>query len=174
MKNQTLFNRGGDLEKSNPSFSKKFLFSLATVSVLSTCAEAKISGCGLSGNCGTITNNQTGKITVENSGNILIIEEEGSVKPSGVNDIAIEFKSNSSTTTFKNQGTVIGGNNKGSIVIGDGATITTFENSGTIGNEISKFGITVLGNKNKSTITNFHNSGTISAINEGIYLKKQL
>ncbi|MBZ7954166.1 hypothetical protein H2278_04840, partial [Campylobacter sp. W0018] len=150
------------------SLSKKFLFSLVAVSVLATCANAQISGAGCSGTCGTVSDAQTTKITVDGANNTLIIESGGSVKPNNANDIAIEFKPNSSTTTFKNEGTIQGGSNAASIQIGsnnnNGATITTFENSGTIGNANSKFAITVWGKDgSKSTITNFKNTGTINS-----------
>ncbi|MGH2268186.1 hypothetical protein ACRCD4_07890, partial [Campylobacter taeniopygiae] len=158
------------------SLSKKFLFSLAAVSVLATCANAQISGAGCSGTCGTVSEGKTDKITVSETGNTsLTIESGGSVKPNGDNDIAIEFKPNSSITNFKNEGTIQGGNNSASIQISsnnnNGATITTFENSGIIGNGTSKFGITLWGKDgSKTTITNFNNSGTISAQKEAVYL----
>ncbi|MBZ7939721.1 hypothetical protein H2277_08065, partial [Campylobacter sp. W0014] len=159
------------------SLSKKFLFSLAAVSVLATCANAQISGAGCSGTCGTVSDTQTGKITVSGTGNTsLTITNSGSVNVS--NNIAIDFQKDSSIQTFKNQGTVIGGSNKGSIVIGDsngnGATITTFENSGVIGNGTSKFGVVIWAkdDNTNSTITNFNNSGAISSnTGESIFIK---
>ncbi|MGJ0113058.1 autotransporter outer membrane beta-barrel domain-containing protein [Campylobacter molothri] len=185
MKNKNLSNQqlgsaaggGRDLENLNSkTLSKKFLFSLATVSVLATCANAQISGAGCSGTCGTVSDAQTGKITVSGTDNTsLTIANNGSVKPSNANDIAIEFKSGSSLVNFKNEGTIQGGSNKASIQIGsnknNGVTITTFENSGIIGNGTSKFGITVWGKDgSKSSIENFNNSGTISSKKEAVYL----
>ncbi|MEA8986016.1 hypothetical protein QRY55_08880, partial [Campylobacter jejuni] len=92
------------------------------------------------------------------------------------NNQAVNFQSNSSTSTFLNRGTLIGGNNAAAINVGvnnrtAGATIETFDNRGIIGNGSSKFGITVWGTiDNKSTITNFTNSGTIySNTGESIY-----
>ncbi|MBZ7965009.1 beta strand repeat-containing protein, partial [Campylobacter sp. 2457A] len=134
-----------------------------------TCADAQISGAGCSGNCGTVSNAQTEKITVDNTSNSsLTIESGGSVNVS--NSEAINFSNDSSIQTFKNQGIVQGGSNTASIQIGNkdnnGATITTFENSGTIGNGSSKYGILIYGNGTKSSIENFKNTGTISS-NEG-------
>lgn len=89
---------------------------------------------------------------------------------------AVNFQPNSSTSTFLNQGTLIGGNNTASVQLGgannnNGATIETFDNQGIIGNGSSKFGVTVWGtNSSKSTINNFSNSGTIySNTGESIY-----
>lgn len=81
---------------------------------------------------------------------------------------------NSSTSTFLNKGTLIGGNNTASVQLGarnNGVTIETFNNQGIIGNGSSQFGVTVWGNSNnKSTINNFTNSGTIySNTGESIY-----
>lgn len=176
MKNQTLFNDGwgGELENFNSkSLSRKFLFSLAAVSVLATCANATISGGGCSNGSCNINDGKTDKITVSGTDNTLIIEVNGSVNVN--NSEAINFESSSSTTTFKNQGTITSGSQNAVIKIGEngnsGATITTFENSGIIGNGSSKTGISVLGSNNsKSTITNFTNSGTISSKEAAIYL----
>lgn len=89
---------------------------------------------------------------------------------------AVNFQPNSSTSTFLNQGTLIGGNNAASVQLGannnnNGVTIETFNNQGIIGNGSSKFGVTVWGtNSSKSTINNFSNSGTIhSNAGESIY-----
>ncbi|MBZ7936658.1 hypothetical protein H2279_08540, partial [Campylobacter sp. B0100352/1] len=161
----------------NQSLSKKFLFSLATVSVLSTCADAKINGGGCNNTtCGTVSSAQNTAITVSETGNTsLTITSSGSVKPSGDNNIAINFQNGSSLTNFKNEGTIQGGSNTASIEIGksNGATITTFENSGIIGDGKSKYSLTVYGsNDNKSTIENFTNSGIISSNNgESIFIK---
>lgn len=172
MKNQTLFNSGGGggyLEKSNPSFSKKFLFSLATVSVLSTCAEAQISGCGISGNCGTVSEEKTDKITVSGTGNTtLTITNSGSVKPSN-DSFAIEFTNNSSLTNFKNEGTIQGGGNKEAIKF-KGTTIDNFENTGLISGNWSGLEI----NEGNNYIKTFKNNGTIKGTGSGkngIFLK---
>ncbi|MBZ7965026.1 hypothetical protein H2280_08250, partial [Campylobacter sp. 2457A] len=143
-----------------------------------TCADATITGCELSGNCGTISEEKQGTITITDSNNIsLTIEASGSVKPND-SSVAINFSNDSSIQTFKNQGTVVGGNDKASIVIGNskdnGATITNFENSGTIGNGSSKFGVVIWAKDDnaKSTIENFTNDGAISSNDgESIFIK---
>ncbi|MGH2267572.1 hypothetical protein, partial [Campylobacter taeniopygiae] len=90
------------------SFSKKFLFSLAAVSVLATCANAQISGVnGCNENCATITNNQTGQITVGGSNNTNLTINQG-VTLTG-NSQAIIFNNNSSLNNFNNQGTIKNG-----------------------------------------------------------------
>lgn len=115
----------------------------------------------------------TGTVTIDNFNNSGIIQTSSSTK-------AVDFAKNSTVATFKNNGTIIGGNNAASVNIGTdgsgGATITTFENSGIIGNGSSKFGITVWGTGgSKSTITNFKNSGTISSNGgEAIYFSNAL
>ncbi|HEB9325689.1 TPA: hypothetical protein RZK29_001745, partial [Campylobacter jejuni] len=93
---------------------------------------------------------------------------------SNKNKQAVLFQSGSSTSTFKNEGTLIGGSNAASVQVGanrnNGVTIETFTNEGIIGNGTSRFGITVWGkSNNKSSITNFSNSGTIHSKNEGVY-----
>ncbi|EHN6903083.1 hypothetical protein KJK83_001841, partial [Campylobacter jejuni] len=103
----------------------------------------------------TVTNNNG---TIENS---ITIQVSGSNK-------AFDFQTGSSTSTFLNQGTIIGGNNAASVQVSEnnqaGATINTFNNQGIIGNGSSKFGVVVYGiNNSKSTIDNFINSGTISS-----------
>ncbi|HEC1813916.1 TPA: autotransporter outer membrane beta-barrel domain-containing protein [Campylobacter jejuni] len=123
----------------------------------------------------TISSLQNSTQTVSNTGNTLVIESSGTIQVSGNNNKAVDFTQGSSTTTFKNQGTLIGGSNAASVNLGtnnqNGATIETFTNEGIIGNGSSKFGVTVWGNSNnKSTINNFTNSGTIySNTGESIY-----
>ncbi|MEL1141878.1 hypothetical protein AADW35_09130, partial [Campylobacter jejuni] len=90
---------------------------------------------------------------------------------------AVNFQPNSSTSTFLNKGTLIGGNNTASVQLGannnNGVNIETFDNQGIIGNGSSKFGVTVWGggkDNSKSIINNFSNSGTIhSNAGESIY-----
>ncbi|MGI7087451.1 hypothetical protein ACNGER_09300, partial [Campylobacter jejuni] len=123
----------------------------------------------------TINNLQTLTQTVSNTGNTLVIESSGTITISNSEQQAVNFQPNSSTSTFLNQGTLIGGNNAASVQLGanqnNGVTIETFNNQGIIGNGSSKFGVTVWGNSNnKSTINNFTNSGTIhSNAGESIY-----
>ncbi|EHN6917005.1 hypothetical protein KJK76_001883, partial [Campylobacter jejuni] len=112
---------------------------------------------------GTKTDTQT--ITGTNNGTIT---NSATIQVSGNNNKAVDFQTGSSTSTFLNQGTLIGGNNAASVNLGtnnqNGVTIETFNNEGIIGNGSSKFGITVWGNtNNKSTIESFNNSGTISS-----------
>ncbi|WP_435521834.1 beta strand repeat-containing protein, partial [Campylobacter jejuni] len=171
--------------------SKKIVLSLATISFLASCAHAtptpkiktyeetnrhaKARSGFRSGSASnkTINTLQRTTETVRNTGNTLVIESGGTIQVSG-NNQAVKFQPSSSTSTFLNKGTLIGGNNTASVQIGEnssGATIETFTNGGTIGKGISKFGITVWGNgSSKSSITNFTNSGTIhSNTGESIY-----
>ncbi|EJV5812218.1 hypothetical protein N7H64_001864, partial [Campylobacter jejuni] len=100
----------------------------------------------------------------------------GIIQSNSSSDQAIIFEKDSSTSTFKNQGTLIGGSGAASVQVGtnnqNGVTIETFTNEGIIGNGSSKFGVIVYGsNSSKSTINNFSNSGTIhSNAGEAIYL----
>ncbi|WP_435369849.1 beta strand repeat-containing protein, partial [Campylobacter jejuni] len=173
--------------------SKKIVLSLATISFLASCAHATLTPeiktyeetnrhakarSGLrsgSTNNKTINSLQNSTETVRSTGNTLVIESGGTIQVSGNNSQAVNFQSNSSTTTFLNRGILIGGNNTASVQIGasnsSGATIETFDNRRIIGNGFSKFGITVWGNgSSKSSITNFTNSGTIhSNTGESIY-----
>ncbi|EDP3031223.1 hypothetical protein FW891_09325, partial [Campylobacter jejuni] len=109
------------------------------------------------------------------TGNTLVIESGGAITISNGSQQAVNFQPNSSTSTFLNKGTLIGGNNTASVQLGadrnNGVTIETFDNQGIIGNGSSKFGVTVWGKDNsKSTINNFSNSGTIhSNAGESIY-----
>ncbi|EOX9283393.1 hypothetical protein ACPX05_001266, partial [Campylobacter jejuni] len=99
----------------------------------------------------------------------------GTITISNGRQQAVNFTQDSSTSTFLNQGTLIGGNNAASVQLGannnNGVTIETFNNQGIIGNGSSQFGVTVWGKGNsKSTINNFSNSGTIhSNTGESIY-----
>ncbi|MBZ7959710.1 autotransporter outer membrane beta-barrel domain-containing protein [Campylobacter sp. RM12397] len=160
---------GGYLEKSNPSFSKKFLFSLATVSVLSTCAEAQISGCGINGNCGTISDSKTGQITITGNGssNSLTISSGGTLS-NGNNKAIYAHAKDSETltiTNLKNEGIINGKvsveNSKGNFT--GTITVNTFENEGQINGQIY---MGIWGsNQGTLTIDNFNNSGTIKADN---------
>ncbi|EPB3727507.1 beta strand repeat-containing protein, partial [Campylobacter jejuni] len=173
--------------------SKKIVLSLATISFLASCTHATLtpeiktyqetnrdakarsaSRSKSSNNNKTISSLQNSTQTVSNTGNTLIIESSGTITISNGGQQAVNFQPNSSTSTFLNQGTLIGGNNAASVQLGannsNGVTIGTFDNQGIIGNGSSKFGVTVWGNSNKSTISNFTNSGTIhSNAGESIY-----
>ncbi|HFF9227814.1 TPA: hypothetical protein ACGFFU_001748, partial [Campylobacter jejuni] len=123
----------------------------------------------------TISSLQNSTETVSGTGNTLVIESGGTITISNGSQQAVNFTQGSSTSTFLNQGTLIGGNNAASVQLGanrnNGVTIETFDNQGIIGNGSSKFGVTVWGtNSSKSTINNFSNSGTIhSSTGESIY-----
>ncbi|MKJ48470.1 autotransporter outer membrane beta-barrel domain-containing protein [Campylobacter jejuni] len=174
--------------------SKKIVLSLATISFLASCTHATLTPeiktyeetnrhakarSGLqsrNSNNETINNLQTSTKTISGTGNTLVIESSGTITISNGGQQAVNFQPNSSTSTFLNKGTLIGGNNTASVQLGgannnNGATIETFDNQGIIGNGSSKFGVTVWGtNSSKSTINNFSNSGTIySNTGESIY-----
>ncbi|EAK6095441.1 hypothetical protein CII86_04405, partial [Campylobacter jejuni] len=174
--------------------SKKIVLSLATISFLASCAHATpeietyeeangpaearsgFRSKSSNNNNKTISSLQNSTETVSNTGNTLVIESSGTITISNGSQQAVNFQPNSSTSTFLNQGTLIGGNNTASVQLGaannnNGVTIETFDNQGIIGNGSSKFGVTVWGiPNNKSTINNFTNSGTIySNTGESIY-----
>ncbi|HED0750908.1 TPA: hypothetical protein R4L95_000356, partial [Campylobacter jejuni] len=173
--------------------SKKIVLSLAAISFSASCthatltpeietyeeanrhAKARSGSRSKSSTNETINNLQTSTKTISSTGNTLVVESSETIQVSGNNNKAVDFTQGSSTTTFKNQGTLIGGSNAASVNLGtnnqNGATIETFTNEGIIGNGSSKFGVTVWGNSNnKSTINNFTNSGTIySNTGESIY-----
>lgn len=174
--------------------SKKIVLSLAAISFSASCTHATLtpeietyeeatnrhtkarSGVrSTNSNNKTINNLQTSTQTVSNTGNTLVIESGGTITISNGSQQAVNFTQGSSTSTFLNQGTLIGGNNAASVQLGanrnNGVTIETFDNQGIIGNGSSRFGVTVWGtNSSKSTINNFSNSGTIhSSTGESIY-----
>ncbi|EAO7191385.1 hypothetical protein FEO71_05525 [Campylobacter jejuni] len=174
--------------------SKKIVLSLATISFLASCTHATLtpkiktyeeangpakarsaSRSTNSNNKTTISSLQNSTQTVSNTGNTLVIESSGTITISNGSQQAVNFQLNSSTSTFLNKGTLIGGNNAASVRLGangnNGVTIETFNNQGIIGNGSSQFGVTVWGtNSSKSTINNFSNSGTIhSNTGESIY-----
>ncbi|PJQ87833.1 hypothetical protein CV398_07910 [Campylobacter jejuni subsp. jejuni] len=175
--------------------SKKIVLSLAAISFSASCTHATLtpeietyeeatnrhtkarsaSRSTNSNNKTTISSLQNSTQTVSNTDNTLVIESSGTITISNGNQQAVNFTQGSSTSTFLNQGTLIGGNDAASVQLGasnnNGVTIETFNNKGIIGNGSSKFGVTVWGNSNnKSTINNFTNSGTIhSNAGESIY-----
>ncbi|EFV1935146.1 hypothetical protein HRO34_000121 [Campylobacter jejuni] len=174
--------------------SKKIVLSLATISFLASCTHATLtpkiktyeeangpdkarsaSRSTNSNNKTIISSLQNSTQTVSNTGNTLVIESSGTITISNGSQQAVNFQPNSSTSTFLNEGTLIGGNNAASVRLGanrnNGVTIETFNNQGIIGNGSSQFGVTVWGtNSSKSTINNFSNSGTIhSNTGESIY-----
>ncbi|EKD2117592.1 hypothetical protein OQ807_001792, partial [Campylobacter jejuni] len=175
--------------------SKKIVLSLATISFLASCTHATLtpeietyeeatnrhtkarSGVRStnSNNKTTISSLQNLTQTINGTGNTLVIESGGTITISNGSQQAVNFTQGSSTSTFLNKGTLIGGNNAASVQLGanqnNGVTIETFNNQGIIGNGSSKFGVTVWGtNSSKSTINNFSNSGTIhSSTGESIY-----
>ncbi|NHG71412.1 hypothetical protein GRN88_006945 [Campylobacter jejuni] len=175
--------------------SKKIVLSLAAISFSASCTHATLtpeietyeeatnrhtkarSGIGSKNlnNNKTISSLQNSTQTVSGTGNTLVIESGGTITISNGSQQAVNFTQGSSTSTFLNQGTLIGGNNAASVRLGanrnNGVTIETFDNQGIIGNGSSKFGVTVWGtNSSKSTINNFSNSGTIhSSTGESIY-----
>ncbi|ELJ7358241.1 hypothetical protein QYK96_000413 [Campylobacter jejuni] len=175
--------------------SKKIVLSLATISFSASCthatltpeietyeetnrhAKARSGFRSKSSNNETINNLQTSTKTISSTGNTLVIESGGTITISNGGQQAVNFTQDSSTSTFLNQGTLIGGNNTASVQLGangnNGVTIETFNNQGIIGNGSSKFGVTVWGggkDNPKSIINNFSNSGTIhSNAGESIY-----
>ncbi|EAJ7490498.1 hypothetical protein DPY31_08220, partial [Campylobacter jejuni] len=173
--------------------SKKIVLSLAAISFLASCTHATLTPeietyeetdrrtkarSGLqstNSNNKTISSLQNSTQTVSNTDNTLVIESGGTITISNGGQQAVNFQQNSSTSTFLNKGTLIGGNNIASVQLGanrnNGVTIETFNNQGIIGNGSSRFGVTVWGiPSNKSTINNFSNSGTIhSNAGESIY-----
>ncbi|EAH6119826.1 autotransporter outer membrane beta-barrel domain-containing protein [Campylobacter jejuni] len=176
--------------------SKKIVLSLATISFLASCTHATLTPeiktyeetnrhakarSGLqsrNSNNETIDNLQTLTKTISGTGNTLVIESSGTITISNDGQQAVNFQPNSSTSTFLNKGTLIGGNNIASVQLGangnNGVNIETFDNQGIIGNGSSKFGVTVWGGGSKdnpkSIINNFSNSGTIhSNTGESIY-----
>ncbi|OEY57351.1 hypothetical protein A0L30_06045 [Campylobacter jejuni] len=173
--------------------SKKIVLSLAAISFSASCthatltpeietyeeanrhAKARSGSRSKSSTNETINNLQTSTKTISGTDNTLVIESGGTITISNGRQQAVNFTQDSSTSTFLNQGTLIGGNNAASVQLGannnNGVTIETFNNQGIIGNGSSKFGVTVWGKGNsKSTINNFSNSGTIhSNTGESIY-----
>ncbi|EAK2774681.1 hypothetical protein B1915_06930, partial [Campylobacter jejuni] len=173
--------------------SKKIVLSLAAISFSASCTHATLtpeietyeetnrhakarSGVrSKSSNNETIDNLQFSTKTISGTGNTLVIESGGTITISNGSQQAVNFTQDSSTSTFLNKGTLIGGNNTASVQLGantnNGVTIETFDNQGIIGNGSSRFGVTVWGtNSSKSTINNFTNSGTIySNARESIY-----
>ncbi|HIH2224023.1 TPA: autotransporter outer membrane beta-barrel domain-containing protein [Campylobacter jejuni] len=175
--------------------SKKIVLSLATISFLASCTHATLtpeikiyeetnrhakarSGLQSRNSNNEIINNlQTSTKTISGTGNTLVIESSGTITISNGGQQAVNFQPNSSTSTFLNKGTLIGGNNTASVQLGangnNGVNIETFDNQGIIGNGSSKFGVTVWGggkDNSKSIINNFSNSGTIhSNAGESIY-----
>lgn len=174
--------------------SKKIVLSLAAISFLASCTHATLTPeietyeetdrrtkarSGLqstnSNNKTIISSLQNSTQTVSGTGNTLVIESSGTITIFNGGQQAVNFQPKSSTSTFLNQGTLIGGNNAASVQLGanrsNGVTIENFNNQGIIGNGSSQFGVTVWGtNSSKSTINNFSNSGTIySNTGESIY-----
>ncbi|EPV3091662.1 autotransporter outer membrane beta-barrel domain-containing protein [Campylobacter jejuni] len=171
--------------------SKKIVLSLATISFSASCTHATLTPeietyeeatnrhakarSGLRSNNKTISSLQNSTQTISGTDNTLVIESSGTITISNSRQQAVNFTQGSSTSTFLNQGTLIGGNNAASVQLGanrnNGVTIETFDNQGIIGNGSSQFGVTVWGtNSSKSTINNFTNSGTIhSNAGESIY-----
>ncbi|ECR1866232.1 autotransporter, partial [Campylobacter jejuni] len=142
--------------------SKKIVLSLATISFLASCTHATLtpeiktyeetnrhakarSGISSksSNNNKTISSLQTSTQTVSGTDNTLVIESGGTITISNGEQQAVNFQPNSSTSTFLNKGTLIGGNNAASVRLGangnNGVNIETFNNQGIIGNGSSKF-----------------------------------
>ncbi|EAL5360286.1 hypothetical protein DQO34_07070 [Campylobacter jejuni] len=178
---------GGGDEKNHSHSSSKLVLSLAAISFLSSYSYATADVKAYSDNSDnsisvyqntntTINDSQSSTQTINGSNNTLVIGSGGSITISNAVNQAVNFQASSSTSTFKNQGNLIGGSNTSSVQVGvnksGGATIKTFTNEGIIGNGSSKFGVVVWGTSgSKSSITNFNNSGTISSNSgEAIYL----
>ncbi|MCW1863816.1 autotransporter, partial [Campylobacter jejuni] len=56
--------------------------------------------------------------TVSNSGNTLVVESSGTITISNAGNKAVDFTQGSSTSTFLNKGTLIGGSNAASVQLG--------------------------------------------------------
>ncbi len=148
--------------------SKKIVLSLAAISFSASCTHATLtpeietyeetnrhakarSGfrSKSSNNNKTISSLQNSTQTISGTGNTLVIESSGTITISNGGQQAVNFQPNSSTSTFLNKGTLIGGNNAASVQLGantnNGVNIETFDNQGIIGNGSSKFGVTVWG-----------------------------
>lgn len=148
--------------------SKKIVLSLAAISFSASCTHATLTPeietyeeatnrhtkarSGLqsrNSNNETINDSQTSTKTISDTGNTLVIESSGTITISNGGQQAVNFTQGSSTSTFLNKGTLIGGNNTASVQLGantnNGVTIETFDNQGIIGNGSSKFGVTVWG-----------------------------
>ncbi|TKX34170.1 autotransporter outer membrane beta-barrel domain-containing protein [Campylobacter taeniopygiae] len=176
MENFTSLNSKELLNSKTHSYtlSKKFLFSLATVSVLATCANAQITGPSCSGgNCETVNDNRTGTIVIKGDGssNSLTITNSGTISNTNGNHKAVDvLGENAGTltvTTLKNEGTI-----NGKVVVENSANgftgtinVNTLENKGQINNQVY---IGLWGSKTKGTINvdKFENSGTISNTND--------
>ncbi|EAJ0058029.1 autotransporter outer membrane beta-barrel domain-containing protein, partial [Campylobacter jejuni] len=125
-----------------------------------------------------------GTISIENFNN------QGTIK-SDIYNAAGFFEGNTHITTFKNTGTINGGNNQGiffkgtrvktfentgtiSGIIGvmtTGGTIETFKNSGII-ESTSREAIKIYAfSNNPSTITRFTNEGTIKSASDGVWIE---
>ncbi|RTI85103.1 hypothetical protein C3I05_09305, partial [Campylobacter jejuni] len=138
--------------------SKKIVLSLATISFLASCANAKLNSeiktydevnknvktrsasvySSQSGTSTSINTLQNDTHTISSTGNTLVIGNSGTITISNGGKQAVNFTQGSSTTTFLNQGTLIGGSNAASVQLGanknNGVTIETFDNQGIIGN----------------------------------------
>ncbi len=149
--------------------SKKIVLSLATISFLASCANATLNSeiktydeanknpkarsasvySSQSSSNTTINKSLNSTHTISGSNNTLIVESGGTITISNGGQQAVNFTQDSSTSTFLNKGTLIGGNNTASVQLGangnNGVTIETFDNQGIIGNGSSKFGVTVWG-----------------------------
>ncbi|MCW1863479.1 autotransporter, partial [Campylobacter jejuni] len=88
---------------------KKLVLSLVTISFLSSYSYATNTN---------VNSHETNTKNISNSNNIVTITNSGSVKVSNNNHKAVNFQSGSSTTTFLNQGTLIGGSNAASVQLG--------------------------------------------------------
>ncbi|SUX01017.1 autotransporter beta-domain-containing protein [Campylobacter jejuni subsp. doylei] len=125
-----------------------------------------------------------GTISIENFNN------QGTIK-SDIHNAAGFFEGNTHITTFKNTGTINGGNHQGiffkgtrvktfentgtiSGIIGvmtTGGTIETFKNSGII-ESTSREAIKIYAfSNNPSTITHFTNEGTIKSASDGVWIE---
>ncbi|ENA8651546.1 hypothetical protein ABGZ28_001738, partial [Campylobacter jejuni] len=110
--------------------SKKIVLSLAAISFSASCTHATLTpeietyeeatnrhtkarsaSRSTNSNNKTISSLQNLTQTVSNTGNTLVIESSGTITISNGNQQAVNFQPNSSTSTFLNQGTLIGGNN---------------------------------------------------------------
>ncbi|MPP82521.1 hypothetical protein F9677_06315 [Campylobacter jejuni] len=185
---------GGGIRKSHLN-SKKIVLSLATISFLASCADAKLNSeiktydeanKNLKARSAasvytpetrtdtTINSLHTDKVTITGSGShSLIIETGGTLQPQDKNKVIYVNGQNSNTltlTNLTNKGTIDGQvaveNSNGSFT--GTITVNTFENKGQINGQIY---MGIWAGKGTINVDKFDNSGTIVSNNKGVYFQ---
>ncbi|EAI3153097.1 TPA: hypothetical protein R8V03_000278 [Campylobacter jejuni] len=175
--------------------SKKIVLSLATISFLASCADAKLNSeiktydeanKNLKARSAasvytpetrtdtTINSLHTDKVTITGSGShSLIIETGGTLQPQDKNKVIYVNGQNSNTltlTNLTNKGTIDGQvaveNSNGSFT--GTITVNTFENKGQINGQIY---MGIWAGKGTINVDKFDNSGTIVSNNKGVYFQ---